>query len=128
MSTPTLKWAQRVDKVFVTFEVQAAKGVNVVFSDGLLSIDATAGSTTYKLENMTLFKEITSEESKWFANDRCASARDSCCALRPRLFDVTTRQRLPCGCNGSGWLRTALDSSAGCDTRLRLRCDASPPR
>jgi len=69
-STPTLKWAQRVDKVFVTFEVQAAKDVNVVFSDGLLSIDAKAGSTTYKLENMTLFMEIISEDSKWFHNDR----------------------------------------------------------
>ena len=69
-STPTLKWAQRVDKVFVTFEVQAAKDVSVVLSEGLLSIDAKAGSTTYKLENMTLFMEIISEESKWFHNER----------------------------------------------------------
>ena len=69
-STPTLKWAQRMDKVFVTFEVVGAKDVNVVLSDGLLSLDAVAGGTTYKLENMTLFQEIESNESKWFVNDR----------------------------------------------------------
>ena len=70
--TPTLIWAQRREKVFVTFECLATEKVNVTLSDGLLSLDAEAKGATYKLENLPLWTEIEVEESKWFKNDRCA--------------------------------------------------------
>jgi len=69
-ATPTLVWAQRVNKVFVTFEMIGTSNVNVSFTDGLLSLDAEAGGKKYKLENMPLWAEIDSESSKWFSNDR----------------------------------------------------------
>mmetsp|Transcript_21853 Transcript_21853/g.55615 ORF Transcript_21853/g.55615 Transcript_21853/m.55615 type:complete len:209 (+) Transcript_21853:40-666(+) len=69
--TPTLIWAQRVEKVFVTWESLATKEVNVTFSEGLLTIEGTlANGDVYKLENLPLFLEIEPEESKWFKNDR----------------------------------------------------------
>ena len=72
--TPTLIWAQRVEKVFVTWESLATKEVNVTFSEGLLTIEGTlANGDVYKLENLPLFLEIEPEESKWFKNDRCSS-------------------------------------------------------
>jgi len=67
---PTLKWAQRSEKVFVTWDAVDAKDVKVTLSDGLLSIDGELKGTTYKLENLPLFLEIDVEESKWFKNDR----------------------------------------------------------
>ena len=71
--TPTLKWAQRREKVFVTFECISSKDVIVTLSDGLLSLDATdKAGQIYNLENMPLWTEIDPEESKWFKNDRCA--------------------------------------------------------
>ena len=73
---PTLMWAQRREKVFVTFECINAKDVNVVLSDGLLSLDATDSKTqVYKLENLPLWTEIDVDDSKWLTNDRCASFR-----------------------------------------------------
>ena len=68
--TPTLIWAQRREKVFVTFECLATEKVNVTLSDGLLSLDAEAKGQVYKLENLPLWTEIEVEESKWFKNDR----------------------------------------------------------
>ena len=73
MSTvvPNLIWAQRREKVFVTFESIDSKDVNVTFADGLLSLDATGkDGKQYKLENLPLWTEIDVEESKWFKNDR----------------------------------------------------------
>jgi hypothetical protein len=72
---PALIWAQRREKVFVTFECLATEDVSVTFSDGLLSIDAKAKDKVYKLENLPLFLEIEAEESKWFKNDRFAAAQ-----------------------------------------------------
>lgn len=74
-ATPTLVWAQRVNKVFVTFEMIGTSNVNVSFTDGLLSLDAEAGGKKYKLENMPLWAEIDSESSKWFSNDRYDATR-----------------------------------------------------
>ena len=70
MSIPDLKWAQRHEKVFVTFEAHHATRTNVTFADGLLSLDTLVQDKTYKLENMTLWAEIDVLESKWFRNDR----------------------------------------------------------
>eukprot|EP00967_Tisochrysis_lutea_P080634 scaffold110880_cov14-Tisochrysis_lutea.AAC.1 len=67
--TPTLVWAQRVNKVFVTFEMLGTSNVKVSLTDGLLSLDADAAGKSYKLENMPLWAEIDSEGSKWFSND-----------------------------------------------------------
>ena len=64
-------WAQRVNKVFVTFEMLGTSNVKVSLTDGLLSLDADAAGKSYKLENMPLWAEIDSEGSKWFSNDRC---------------------------------------------------------
>ena len=36
--TPTLIWAQRVEKVFVTWECLSTKDVNVTLSEGLLTV------------------------------------------------------------------------------------------
>jgi len=69
--TPSLIWAQRVEKVFITWECLNTKDINVTLSEGLLSIEGTDGSgTMYKLENVPLFLEIEPEGSKWFKNDR----------------------------------------------------------
>ena len=73
--TPPLIWAQRREKVFVTFECLGAENVNVTFADGLLSLDAKVKDKQYKLENLPLWTEIEAEESKWFRNDRCAPWR-----------------------------------------------------
>jgi hypothetical protein len=67
---PKLVWAQRFDKVFVTFEQLNTKNVKVTFSEGLLSLEAETETNTYKLENMSLWSEIDTAESKWSANDR----------------------------------------------------------
>ena len=72
--TPTLIWAQRVEKVFVTWECLATKEVNVTFSEGLLTVEGTLeNGEVYKLENLPLFLEIEPDGSKWFKNDRCSS-------------------------------------------------------
>ena len=72
--TPTLIWAQRVEKVFVTWECLSTKDVNVTLSEGLLTVEGTAGNgDQYKLETLPLFLEIEPEGSKWFKNDRCAT-------------------------------------------------------
>jgi len=69
--TPTLVWAQRVEKVFVTWECLSTKDVSVTLSEGLLTVEGTAGTGDhYKLENLPLFLEIEPEGSKWFRNDR----------------------------------------------------------
>jgi len=68
--TPSLIWAQRHDKVFVTFTEQDLTTAEVQFADGLLSIKATSKGGEYKLENMPLWLEIIPDESKWFKNDR----------------------------------------------------------
>ena len=74
--TPTLIWAQRVEKVFVTWECLATKEVNVTFSEGLLTVEGTLeNGDVYKLENLPLFLEIEPDGSKWFKNDRCTLAR-----------------------------------------------------
>lgn len=71
MRTPVLIWAQRHDKVFITFECIGTKDVDVTLSAGLLSLTATdAQGNNYKLENMPLFGEIEEQDSKWFRNDR----------------------------------------------------------
>ena len=71
-TTPTLIWAQRREKVFVTWESVSSTDVNVTLADGLLSLDGKdKAGKAYKLENMPLWDEIESEESKWFKNDRC---------------------------------------------------------
>jgi hypothetical protein len=81
--TPTLIWAQRVEKVFVTWECLATKEVNVTFSEGLLTVEGTlANGEVYKLENLPLFLEIEPEESKWFKNDRCSSHSPVTAGLR----------------------------------------------
>ena len=68
---PAMKWAQRVEKVFVTIETIDSENAAVTFSDGLLSVSFTDKSKKdYKLENMPLFLEIEADESKWFRNDR----------------------------------------------------------
>ena len=76
--TPTLIWAQRVEKVFVTWECLATKEVNVTFSEGLLTVEGTLeNGEVYKLENLPLFLEIEPDGSKWFKNDRCSSQSPS---------------------------------------------------
>ncbi len=68
---PNLIWAQRREKVFVTFECIDSTNVNVTFADGLLSLDATGkDGKLYKLENLPLWTEIDVDESKWFKNGR----------------------------------------------------------
>lgn len=67
---PKLIWAQRFDKVFVTFEQLNTTDVKVTFSEGLLSLEAETATHKYQLENMALWAEIDTEESKWSANDR----------------------------------------------------------
>ena len=75
-TTPTLIWAQRREKVFVTWESVSSTDVNVTLADGLLSLHGKdKAGKAYKLENMPLWDEIESEESKWFKNDRCVGAR-----------------------------------------------------
>ena len=61
---PTLKWAQRREKVFVTFECVGLETCDVTFAEGLLSINAKDKASTYKLENMSLWMSIEVEESK----------------------------------------------------------------
>ena len=73
--TPNLIWAQRAEKVFVTFEMINTKDVTVTLSEGLLSLVANADGKKYALENMPLWAEIDTEDSKWFRNDRCAPLR-----------------------------------------------------
>ena len=69
--TPTIIWAQRVEKVFITWEMLSTKDVNVTLAEGLLSIEGKdSKGDTYKLENLPLFLEIEPENSKWFKNDR----------------------------------------------------------
>ena len=87
--TPSLIWAQRVEKVFVTFECIGTENVNVTLSDGLLCLDATAKGVTYKLENLPLWTEIIPDESKWFKNDRCARLH------APRRLSAPARQASP---------------------------------
>lgn len=72
-ATPNLIWAQRREKVFVTFECLDSKDVKVTFADGLLSLDATSkDGKVFKLENLPLWTEIEPEESKWFRSGRYA--------------------------------------------------------
>lgn len=70
---PTLKWAQRAEKVFVTWECLNVTEVNVTLSEGLLTVEGKEGDVAYKLENLPLSLEIEPEGSKWFVNDRCVS-------------------------------------------------------
>ena len=63
-TTPNFIWAQRKEKVFVTFEKISTKNVNVTLDDGVLSLSAEADGKTYKIENMSLWAEIEIEESK----------------------------------------------------------------
>ena len=70
---PSLIWAQRREKVFVTWEMLSTTGVSVTFTDGLLSLEGTGKGQKFKLENLPLWSEIDAEESKWFSNDRCAA-------------------------------------------------------
>lgn len=117
-STPTLIWAQRVNKVFVTFECCGSKNVKVSLTDGLLSIDAEAGDKTYKLENMPLWAEIDSEGSKWFSNERCDPPRlhaSSACRARRTLppFWVAQHQ--------TAWAEAPAVCS--CRRRSELTCD-----
>ena len=71
-SIPTMKWAQRAEKVFLTIDAIDSSDSSVTFTEGLLTLSYTAKGTSYKLENMPLFLEIDADESKWFRNDRCA--------------------------------------------------------
>ena len=69
--TPSLIWAQRVEKVFITWEMLSTQDVSVTLSEGLLSVEGkTPNGDIYKLENLPLFLEIEPENSKWFKNDR----------------------------------------------------------
>ena len=72
MTTPELKWAQRSEKVFVTFECLETSDVTVELTEGLISLKAKAKGKEYCLENMPLWGAIDADESKWFRNDRCA--------------------------------------------------------
>jgi hypothetical protein len=92
---PSLIWAQRREKVFVTFEMVATEKVNVTLSDGLLSLDAEAKGVAYKLENLPLWTEIEVDESKWFKNDRCARACSG------RRSEHTARRGLLGGMSGT---------------------------
>ena len=70
---PSLKWAQRREKVFVTFECVDSKESSVELTTGLLSMQATdKNGKAFKLENMPLWEEIDPDGSKWFRNDRRA--------------------------------------------------------
>jgi hypothetical protein len=86
--TPPLIWAQRFEKVFVTFDQLNCKDVKIEFTDGLMSLEATSGEKQFKLDNMPLWAEIDVEESKWFVNDRCAAPR-----LRGRGPTLSSRAR-----------------------------------
>lgn len=71
-ATPTLIWAQRYDKVFITWESVSAKDVQIDLSDWNLSLVAkSADGKQFELNNMPLSNEIDVEASKWSANDRC---------------------------------------------------------
>lgn len=101
--TPTLIWAQRVDKVFVTFECLTTKDVKVTMTEGLLSLECSAGADTYKLENMSLFMDIIAEESAWKANDRCrrSFAPAYCAAALDAGAGATSERALPDSASGS---------------------------
>ena len=78
MTTPTLIWAQRYDKVYVTFEMLKCTDVSVTFTEGLLSLKAEANGKQFSLENLPLFQVVTVEGCHWMANDRCAPLASSC--------------------------------------------------
>ncbi|EOD14943.1 hypothetical protein EMIHUDRAFT_432765 [Emiliania huxleyi CCMP1516] len=70
--TPTLIWAQRASKVFVTFEQLGTTDVKVSLTAGLFTLSANVKDSdkSYKIENMPLWDEIDEEGSTWFQNDR----------------------------------------------------------
>ena len=87
---PSLKWAQRREKVFVTFECVDSKESSVELTTGLLSMQATdKNGKAFKLENMPLWEEIDPDGSKWFRNDR--RAQPALHAWTPATLSVLAR-------------------------------------
>jgi len=102
---PTMKWAQRVEKVFVTIDAIDNADSAVTFSDGLLSINYTVKGKAYKLENMPLWLEIDADDSKWFRNDRCVLAQ------RLRAGRSRPPVAWPPGCNAPAFIGSVHEPS-----------------
>lgn len=64
---PPFKWAERIDKVFVTVSVIAARGVEVdVADEGKLAVKAVSGKDGLRYAlNITLFGPVDAQKSKW---------------------------------------------------------------
>ncbi|XP_078164239.1 HSP20-like chaperones superfamily protein isoform X9 [Carex rostrata] len=63
---PEVKWAERLDKVYLTIQLPDAKDANVdVQPDGTFTFSGSAGSANNKYElELTLHDKINKEESK----------------------------------------------------------------
>ncbi|CAN6468098.1 unnamed protein product [Victoria cruziana] len=63
---PEVKWAQRVDKVYVTIQLADAKNVKVNLEpDGVLNFSATAGADNLPYElKLDLYEKVNVEDSK----------------------------------------------------------------
>lgn len=63
---PEIKWAQRVDKVYVTVQLPDSKNAKVDLTpDGVFTFSATAGAENHLYElNLPLFDKVNVEESK----------------------------------------------------------------
>ncbi|XP_074557836.1 uncharacterized protein OsI_027940-like [Curcuma longa] len=64
--SPEVKWAQRIDKVYITVQLPDARDVKVNLEpDGIFTFSATAGAASnfYELK-LELFDKVNKEESK----------------------------------------------------------------
>ncbi len=59
---PTVVWAQRSDKLYVTIDVQDVKDQTVDLGDAKLTFKGKAGSGTYALE-LNFLNEVDSKSS-----------------------------------------------------------------
>lgn len=73
-STPHLTWAQRREKIFITWDYIGAQDVSVDFGESELSFRARVGDKTYAMGNVPLSGKVVPAECKWFGNDRCVQA------------------------------------------------------
>jgi|TARA_B110000914_G_C15370580_1_gene402982 hypothetical protein len=63
--TPTIKWAQRKDCLFVTIELLEVKNPIIeITDDNKLKFNGSSDGINYSLE-MELFEKVNREESKW---------------------------------------------------------------
>lgn len=67
---PTIKWAERKDKLYVTIELTDVKDPKIdITDDNVLKFNGTSDGKAYSLE-LPLFGEVNKEESKWTLDTR----------------------------------------------------------